>query len=187
MREYAIAAIPGDGIGPEVITAGLEVLHALSQKLASFRLNVQTFPWGSDYYKHHGVMMPRNGLELLRPFDAIYFGAVGAPDVPDDVTLWGLRLAICQGFDQYVNLRPTRILPGLSSPLRNCGPGDLDWVIVRENTEGEYAGHGGRSHRAFPEEVATETAIFTRAGVTRIMRFAFQLAAQRPRFEFPTD
>lgn len=181
MREHAIAAIPGDGIGPEVVAAGLEVLDALTQKLGSFRLNVQTFPWGSAYYKHHGLMMPRNGLELLRPFDAIYFGAVGAPDVPDDVTLWGLRLAICQGLDQYVNLRPTRILPGLASPLRNCGPGDLDWIIVRENTEGEYAGHGGRTHRGFTEEVATETAIFTRAGVTRIMRFAFQLAAQRPR------
>lgn len=125
--------------------------------------------------------MPGNGLEILRPFDAIYFGAVGAPDIPDDVTLWGLRLAICQGFDQYVNLRPTRILRGLSSPLRDCQPGDLDWAIVRENTEGEYAGQGGRAHRGFPEEIATETAIFTRSGVTRIMRFAFELARRRPR------
>jgi tartrate dehydrogenase/decarboxylase / D-malate dehydrogenase len=181
MREYSIAAIPADGIGPEVIAAGLEVLQALTQKSGNFQLKVEKFPWGSDYYKKHGVMMPANGLELLRPFSAIYFGAVGAPDVPDHITLWGLRLAICQGFDQYVNLRPTRILQGLSSPLRDCKAGDLDWVIVRENTEGEYSGQGGRAHRGFPEEVATETSIFTRRGVTRIMRFAFQLAQHRPR------
>jgi tartrate dehydrogenase/decarboxylase/D-malate dehydrogenase len=181
MREYSIAAIPADGIGPEVIAAGLEVLRALTQKAGDFQLKIGIFPWGSDYYKKHGVMMPQNGLELLRPFSAIYFGAVGAPDVPDHITLWGLRLAICQGFDQYVNLRPTRILHGLLSPLRDCEPDDLDWAIVRENTEGEYAGQGGRAHRGFPEEVATETSIFTRLGVTRIMRFAFQLAQQRPR------
>jgi len=181
MREHAIAAIPGDGIGPEVIAAGLEVLQVLAQKDGSFRLKVEPFPWGSDYYKKHGAMMPNDGLDRLRPFNAIYFGAVGAPDVPDHVTLWGLRLAICQGFDQYANLRPTRILPGLSSPLRDCKPGDLDWMIVRENSEGEYAGLGGRAHRGLPEEVATETAIFTRRGVTRIMRFAFKLAQQRPR------
>ena len=181
MREYAIAAIPADGIGPEVIAAGLEVLSVLTEKVGAFRLRVKTFPWGSDYYKKHSTMMPQNGLELLRPFSAIYFGAVGAPDIPDHITLWGLRLAICQGFDQYVNLRPTRILQGLSSPLRGCKPGDLDWAIVRENTEGEYAGQGGRAHRGFPEEVATETSVFTRRGVTRIMRFAFKLAQERPR------
>jgi len=181
MREYTIAAIPADGIGPEVITAGLEVLDVLTQKIGRFQLRVETFPWGSDYYKKHGLMMPKNGLELLRPFSAIYFGAVGAPDIPDHITLWGLRLAICQGFDQYANLRPTRILQGLSSPLRDCKPSDLDWAIVRENSEGEYSGQGGRAHRGFPEEVATETSIFTRAGVTRIMRFAFKLAQDRPR------
>ncbi|HTQ59310.1 MAG TPA: tartrate dehydrogenase [Candidatus Solibacter sp.] len=181
MREYMIAAIPADGIGPEVITAGLEVLDVLTQKIGRFQLRVETFPWGSDYYKKHGLMMPKNGLELLRPFSAIYFGAVGAPDIPDHITLWGLRLAICQGFDQYANLRPTRILQGLSSPLRDCKPSDLDWAIVRENSEGEYSGQGGRAHRGFPEEVATETSIFTRAGVTRIMRFAFKLAQDRPR------
>jgi tartrate dehydrogenase/decarboxylase/D-malate dehydrogenase len=181
MRQYSIAAIPGDGIGPEVIDAGLEVLEALAQKAGNFQLKVEKFSWGSDYYKKYGVMMPSNGLELLRPFSAIYFGAVGAPDVPDHITLWGLRLAICQGFDQYVNVRPTRILQGLSSPLRDCKPGDLDWAIVRENTEGEYSGQGGRVHRGFPEEVATETSIFTRRGVTRIMRFAFKLAQERPR------
>src|SRR3712207_5082898 len=126
-------------------------------------------------------MMPENGRETLKNFDAIYFGAVGAPDVPDHVTLWGLRLAICQPFDQYANVRPTRILPGIEGPLRNVAPNDLDWVIVRENSEGEYAGQGGRSHRGLPEEVATEVSIFTRAGVTRIMRFAFEVARSRPR------
>jgi tartrate dehydrogenase/decarboxylase / D-malate dehydrogenase len=126
-------------------------------------------------------MMPEDGLEVLKHFDAIYFGAVGHPTVPDHLTLWGLRLKICQSFDQYANVRPTRVLPGLVSPLRHVNNGELDWVIVRENSEGEYSGHGGRAHRGLPEEVATETSIFTRAGVERIMRFAFDLAASRPR------
>ncbi|MET1025918.1 MAG: tartrate dehydrogenase [Dongiaceae bacterium] len=181
MRKHKIAAIPGDGIGKEVIAAGVEVLKHLAKRDGGFELQFEDFDWGSDYYKKHGIMMPADGGEKLRKFDAIYFGAVGAPDVPDHVTLWGLRLAICQPFDQYANVRPTRILPGIESPLRNVGPGDLDWVIVRENSEGEYAGQGGRSHRNLPEEVATEVSIFTRAGVTRIMRFAFKLAQSRPR------
>src|SRR6516225_1241334 len=181
MRTYKIAAIPGDGIGNEVIPAGLDVLDACGRADGGFALEVERFAWGSDYYRSRGVMMPTDGLATLRPFDAIYFGAVGAPDVPDHVTLWGLRLPICQGFDQYANVRPTRILPGITSPLRDVGPGDLDWVIVRENSEGEYAGHGGRAHRGLPEEVATETAIFTRRGVERIMRFAFDIARSRPR------
>ncbi len=176
MREYSIAAIPAEGIGREVIAAGLEVLQTLTQKAGGFRLKV-----ARTTTKKHGVMMPQNGLKLLGPFDAISFGAVGARAVPDHITLWGLRLAICQGFDQYVNLRPTRILQGLSWPLRDCKPGDLDWAIVGENTEAEYAGHGGRAHRGFPEEVATETSIFTRSAVTRIMRLAFKLAQDRPR------
>ncbi|MEK1930583.1 MAG: tartrate dehydrogenase [Pararhizobium sp.] len=181
MREYKIAAIPADGIGPEVIAAGLQVLEALEQRSGDFKIHSETFDWGSDYYKKHGVMMPADGLEKLKAFDAIFFGAVGAPDVPDHITLWGLRLPICQGFDQYANVRPTKILPGITPPLRNCGPGDLDWVIVRENSEGEYSGHGGRAHRGLPEEVGTEVAIFTRVGVTRIMRYAFKLAQARPR------
>jgi tartrate dehydrogenase/decarboxylase/D-malate dehydrogenase len=181
MREHAIAAIPADGIGPEVIGAGITVLEALQQRLGDIRFTVTSFDWGSDYYKKHGAMMPADGLAILKPFDAIYFGAVGAPDVPDHITLWGLRLPICQGFDQYANVRPTRILPGITSPLRHAGPGDLDWVIVRENSEGEYSGHGGRAHRGLPEEVGTEVAIFTRVGVTRIMRYAFRLAQARPR------
>jgi len=181
MRSYKIAAIPADGIGPEVIAAGLQVLEALAKRSGDFTIEAEIFDWGSDYYKKHGVMMPADGLETLKSFDAIYFGAVGAPDVPDHITLWGLRLPICQGFDQYANVRPTKILPGITPPLRNCGPGDLDWVIVRENSEGEYSGHGGRAHRGLPEEVGTEVAIFTRVGVTRIMRYAFKLAQARPR------
>lgn len=181
MNSYKIAAIPGDGIGKEVIAAGVEVLQALAARDGGFRLDFETFDWGSDYYKRHGIMMPENGRETLKGFDAIYFGAVGAPDVPDHVTLWGLRLAICQPFDQYANVRPTRILPGIEGPLRNVAAKDLDWVIVRENSEGEYAGQGGRSHWGLPEEVATEVSIFTRAGVTRIMRFAFEVARSRPR------
>ena len=181
MRQHKIASIPGDGIGQEVIAAGLEVLEVCARRDGGFKLDVTAFDWGSDYYKKHGVMMPADGLDRLKPLDAIYFGAVGAPDVPDHVTLWGLRLAICQPFDQYANVRPTRILPGIEGPLRNVKAGDLDWVIVRENSEGEYAGHGGRAHKGLPEEIATEVSIFTRAGVTRIMRFAFRLAQARPR------
>ena len=135
MRRYRIAAIPADGIGPEVIGAGLEVLAALSAR-AGFALDVDSYDWGSARYRVQGTMMPADGLDRMRGADAIYFGAVGAPDIPDHVTLWGLRLAICQGFDQYANVRPTRILPGVTSPLRDVGPGDLDWLIVRENSEG---------------------------------------------------
>ena len=181
MRTHRIAAIPADGIGPEVITAGLEVLDAVAARDGGFTLSVDHYDWGSDWYRKHGQMMPSDGLAWLRTADAIYFGAVGDPGLPDHVTLWGLRLQICQGFDQWANVRPTRILPGIASPLRDVGPADLDWVIVRENSEGEYAGHGGRAHRGLPEEVATETAIFTRRGVERIMRYAFELAQSRPR------
>lgn len=181
MKHYRIAAIPGDGIGKEVIAAGVEVLEALAERDGGFRFAFEPYDWGSDYYHRHGRMMPADGLDQIRDVDAILFGAVGAPDVPDHVTLWGLRLAICQPFDQYANVRPTRVLPGIRSPLRDLAPGALDWVIVRENSEGEYAGQGGRSHVGLPEEVATEVSIFTRAGVTRIMRFAFEMARSRPR------
>ena len=181
MPSFNIASIPADGIGPEVIAAGIQVLEAVCSRYPDLQLNFTHFDWGSDYYKQHGKMMPEDGLERLKSFDAIYFGAVGAPDVPDHITLWGLRLPICQGFDQYANVRPTKILPGISSPLRDVGVGDLDWVIVRENSEGEYSGNGGRAHKGMPEEVGTEVAIFTRIGVTRIMRYAFEIAASRPR------
>jgi tartrate dehydrogenase/decarboxylase/D-malate dehydrogenase len=181
MKTYRIAVIPGDGVGKEVIAAGVEVLSLCAERSGAFAFGFSHFEWGSDYYKTHGRMMPEDALDQIRDCDAIYFGAVGAPDVPDHVTLWGLRLAICQPFDQYANVRPTRMLPGIASPLRGVRAGDLDWVIVRENSEGEYAGQGGRSHRGLPEEIATEVSIFTRAGVARIMRFAFSLARSRPR------
>ncbi len=181
MRELSIAAIPADGIGPEVLDASLEVLAALEQRDDDLNFTVENFDWGSDYYRKHGVMMPDDGLETLKKFDSILFGAVGDQNVPDHVTLWGLRLQICQGFDQYANVRPTRVLPGIQSPLLNCKPGQLDWVIVRENSEGEYSGVGGRAHRGHPEEVATEVSIFTRTGVERIMRYAFAIAQSRPR------
>lgn len=181
MRTYKIAAIPADGIGVEVIAAGIEVLQALGTRDENLKFDFTNFDWGSDYYKTHGTMMPKDGLSTLRAFDAIFFGAVGSPDVPDHISLWGLRLAICQGFDQYANVRPTKILPGIETPLKNVTTGDLDWVIVRENTEGEYSGQGGRTHRGTPEEIATEIAIFTRTGVERIMRYAFKVAQSRPR------
>ncbi len=181
MRTYRIAAIPGDGIGKEVIAAGVRVLQSCADRDRGFTLSFDHFDWGSDYYREHGRMMPADGLERIRGHDAILFGAVGAPHVPDHVSLWGLRLAICQPFDQYANVRPARILPGITSPLRNVTGAELDWVIVRENSEGEYAGAGGRVHRGLPEEVATDVSIFTRAGVARIVRFAFELARARPR------
>lgn len=181
MKTYKIAAIPGDGIGSEVINAGVDILRALAKRDGSLQFEIDHFDWGSDYYKTHGRMMPENGRDLIKAHDAILFGSAGAPDVPDHITLWGLRLAICQPFDQYANVRPTRILPGIESPLRGVGEGDLDWVIVRENSEGEYAGVGGRVHQGLPLETATDVAMFTRAGVERIMRFAFKLAQSRPR------
>src|SRR3954463_2662364 len=181
MRHFRIAAIPGDGIGTEVVAAGIEILDACAQRDGGFTFKFDHFDWGSDYYKKHGVMMPADGREQIKDHDAIFFGAVGAPDVPDHITLWGLRLAICQPFDQYANVRPTRILPGITSPLRHVTGPELDWVIVRENSEGEYAGVGGRGHQGSPLEAATDVAMFTRAGVERIMRFAFRLARSRPR------
>lgn len=180
-RTYSIASIPADGIGPEVIDAAITVLKTLSDSLGSFDIDFTHFDWSSETYKRTGKYIPAGGLDELRKHDAILFGAVGAPDVPDHISLWGLRLAICQPFQQYANVRPTKVFRGTQSPLRNCKTGDLDWVIVRENSEGEYAGQGGRSHRGQPWEIATEVAMFTRHGVERIMRFAFETARGRPR------
>ena len=181
MKTYKIAAIPGDGIGTEVIAAGVEVLSAIAKRDGSFAFDFDHFDWGGEYYKTHGRMMPENGRDQIRHHDAILFGSAGHPEIPDHITLWGLRLAICQPFDQYANVRPTRILPGITSPLRGVTDKELDWVIVRENSEGEYAGVGGRVHQGSPLEAATDVAMFTRAGVERIMRFAFGLARSRPR------
>lgn len=181
MKTYSIATIPGDGIGKEVIPAGQKVLEALASKNNLFQFQFENFDWGGDYYRKHGVMMPDDGLNALRDKDAILFGSAGDPNIPDHITLWGLRLKICQGFDQYANVRPTRILPGIDGPLKRCGPNDLNWVIVRENSEGEYAGVGGRVHQGHPIEVATDVSMMTRVGVERIMRYAFRLAESRPR------
>ncbi|HVP09217.1 MAG TPA: tartrate dehydrogenase [Burkholderiales bacterium] len=178
MKSYRIASIPGDGIGIEVIAAGIDVLQALAQK-EGFQLRFEQFDWSSKRYLEKGAYIPEGGLEKLKTFDAIFFGAVGSPDVPDHVSLWGLRLPICQGFDQYANVRPSRVLPGVVSNLKNADA--IDWVIIRENSEGEYSGSGGRVHKGLPEELATETSVFTRVGVERIHKFAFELARKRPR------
>jgi len=180
MKTYRIATIPGDGIGKEVIPAGQRILQALAEQ-DGLRFEFQDFDWGGDYYRKHGVMMPADGLDALRDKDAILFGSAGDPDIADHITLWGLRLKICQGFDQYANVRPTRILPGIDAPLKRCTPEQLNWVIVRENSEGEYSGVGGRVHQGHPIEAATDVSIMTRAGVERILRFAFMLAQSRPR------
>jgi tartrate dehydrogenase/decarboxylase/D-malate dehydrogenase len=181
MKTYRIATIPGDGIGKEVVPAGQQVLEALAKSSRNFRFEFENFDWGGDYYRKHGVMMPEAGLDAIRDKDAILFGSAGDPDIPDHITLWGLRLKICQGLDQYANVRPTRILPGIDAPLKRCKPEDLNWVIVRENSEGEYSGVGGRVHQGHPIEAATDVSIMTRAGVERILRFAFKLAQSRPR------
>jgi tartrate dehydrogenase/decarboxylase/D-malate dehydrogenase len=181
LKTYGIALVPGDGIGKEVIPAGRELLEALTAAGGDFRFEFESFGWGGDWYRAHGEMMPADGLDALRDKSAILFGSAGDPHIPDHITLWGLRLKICQGFDQYANVRPTRILPGIDAPLKRCKPEDLNWVIVRENSEGEYAGVGGRVHQGHPIEVATDVSVMTRTGVERIMRFAFALARSRPR------
>ena len=181
MKTYQIATIPGDGIGKEVVPAGQQVLEALASIRNNLKFSFENFDWGGDYYRQHGVMMPADGLDALRNKDAILFGSAGDPDIPDHITLWGLRLKICQGFDQYANVRPTRILPGIDGPLKRCAQEDLNWVIVRENSEGEYSGVGGRVHQGHPIEAATDLSMMTRVGVERILRFAFKLAQSRPR------
>src|SRR6202522_3611338 len=181
MKTYRIATVPGDGIGKEVVPAGRRVLEVLAGSERSFTFEFENFDWGGDYFRQHGEMMPESGLESLRGKDAILFGSAGDPDIPDHITLWGLRLKICQGLDQYANVRPTRILPGIDGPLKRCKPEDLNWVIVRENTEGEYSGAGGRVHQGHPIEIAPDLSLMTRGGVERIQRFAFRMAQSRPR------
>jgi tartrate dehydrogenase/decarboxylase / D-malate dehydrogenase len=178
--ELAIAVIPADGIGPEVLAVGRAVVGAAATRSGAFRVRWTEFPWGCDYYTRHGQMMADDGLDQLRGFDAIYFGAVGWPTVPDHVSLWGLRLAICQGLDLWANVRPVTFLSGIRGPLRSELAG-RSWVVVRENSEGEYAGMGGRnlSARGLGGEVALETALFTDVGCERIFRHAFELALTR--------
>jgi tartrate dehydrogenase/decarboxylase / D-malate dehydrogenase len=182
MRTYSVAEIPGDGIGKDVIDVGRKVLEAAQEVHGDFRLEFRTFPWSCTYYLEHGQMMPDDGLKILEAFDAIYLGAVGFPTlVPDHVSLWGLLLPIRKTFDLYVNLRPCKLLPGTRGILRDKGAEDIDFVCVRENTEGEYAGVGGRVHVGTPHEVAIQGIVFTRPAVERIMRYAFELARREGR------
>lgn len=183
MRHYSIASIPGDGIGPEVIEAGRMVLKAVQELDGGFSLQSEDFPWGCEYYLENGEMMPKDGLKTLETFSAIYLGAVGFPTVPDHVSLWGLLIPIRQGFDQYVNLRPIRLFPGVACPLKDKGPEDVDFICIRENSEGEYTGVGGRLRQGTQDEVVTQTSVFTRKGVERVIRYSFEVAMQRPRKE----
>ena len=177
---HRIAVIPGDGIGREVVPEGTRVLDAAARRF-DFELDWTTFDWSCQTYTETGRMMPADGLDQLRRFDAIYLGAVGFPGVPDHVSLWGLLIPIRRAFRQYVNLRPVRLLPGAHSPLAGRGPADIDMLIVRENNEGEYSEIGGRLHRGTPDEVAVQASVFTRRGCVRVMRYAFELARTRPR------
>jgi tartrate dehydrogenase/decarboxylase/D-malate dehydrogenase len=179
-KTHRIAVIAGDGIGREVIPAGIAALKAVTAG-AGVALAFTEFPWGCEFYLRHGRMMDRDGFNELEQFDAIYLGAIGAPGVPDHVSVWELILPLRQRFNQYVNLRPMRLLPGLSSPLANRSAADIDMVCVRENCEGEYAGLGGRVHVGTPHEVAEQTGLFTRRGIERIVRYGFQTASARPR------
>ena len=179
-HNYRVAVIAGDGIGREVIPAGIAALEAATRG-SGVSLSFTELPWGCDYYLRTGRMMDADGFERVAAFDAIYLGAIGAPTVPDHIAVWELLLPLRQRFQQYVNLRPMRLLPGLVSPLANRGAADIDMVCVRENTEGEYAGVGGRVHVGTPHEVAEQGAVFTRAGVERILRFGFETAMKRPR------
>ena len=178
--KHRIAAIPGDGIGKEVVPEGRRVLDAAARRYG-FELEWAHFDWSCEVYARTGRMMPEDGLEQLRRFEAIFLGAVGFPGVPDHVSLWGLLIPIRRGFHQYVNLRPVRLLEGVRTPLAGRGPGDIDMMIVRENNEGEYSEIGGRLYRGAPEEMAVQQAIFTRKGCDRIMRYAFELAGRRPK------
>jgi tartrate dehydrogenase/decarboxylase/D-malate dehydrogenase len=180
MRKIAIALIPGDGIGQEVTPAARRVLERAGA-LHRLSFSFEEFDWGSDHYFRHGVMMPVDALDRLRRFDAILLGAVGHPDIPDHITLHGLLLPIRRGFDLYANLRPAFLYEGVRCPLAGYQPGSIDMVVVRENTEGEYAPAGGLVHSHFPAETAVQAAIFTRHGVERIVRYAFELARKRNR------
>ncbi len=178
MKKLSIAVIAGDGIGNEVIPAAKEVLEAAGRKF-DIAYQFEDFPWGTQYYLKNGRMMPVDGIEQLKPFQAILLGAVGHPDVPDHVTLNGLLLPIRRAFDQFANVRPAILFPGVESPLRGRNGGDIDMVVVRENTEGEYAQVGGFVHQNHTDEMAIQTSVFTRMGIERIMRYAFSLAVRR--------
>ena len=178
MSEYKIAVIPGDGIGNEVVPEGLRVLEAAGKKY-NIRFRWDTFPWSCEYYKKTGQMMPDDGLSQIRHHDAIFLGAVGYPGVPDHVSLWGLLIPIRRDFDQYANIRPVRLMPGIRSPLAGRSLGDIDFIVVRENTEGEYSSIGGRIYSGTERETVIQQNVFTRVGVDRILKYAFDLASRR--------
>jgi len=177
LKQHKIAVIPGDGVGPEVIAEGRRVLNRAAS-LCDFEIAWSELPWGSDYYRRHGTMMPADAFDVVREHEAVYFGAVGSPDVPDDVTVWGLVLALRKELDLYVNLRPVKLFPGVPTPVK-ATPEQIDFVFVRENTEGEYSRLGGRFRPGMPEETAVENSLFTRRGIERIARYAFELARTR--------
>lgn len=176
MLTHKIAVIAGDGIGPEVIDEGIKVLNAVAEKDGGFKFEFTSFPWGCDYYKETGRMMAEDGIETLKKFDAIFLGAVGSPGVPDHISLWDLLLIIRKSFDQYVNLRPVKLLNGAPCPLKDVKPEDVDMVFVRENTEGEYAGSGSWLFRGKPNEVVIQDGVFSRHGTERVIRYAYELA-----------
>ena len=180
MNEHRIAVIPGDGIGREVMPEGQRVLEAAARKF-QLSLKWNEFPWSCEYRQHHGRMMPADALDILRSFDAIYFGACGFPGVPDHVSLWEMLIPMRRAFDLYVNLRPVRLMPGIEAPVRGRAPGDIDFWVVRENTEGEYSAIGGRMCEGTPYEAVMQQSVFTRRGTNRIVRWAFELAQSRPK------
>jgi tartrate dehydrogenase/decarboxylase / D-malate dehydrogenase len=179
MDTVSCAVIPGDGIGTEVVAEGVRILEAAAEIDGGFRFEFETFPWGCEYYAEHGAMMPSDGLSILGGFETIFLGAVGYPGVPDHVSLWGLLIPIRRTFHQYINLRPCRLLAGVRSPLAGKQPGDIDFVVVRENSEGEYSNMGGRIHQGTPYEMAIQNTVFTRMGVERVIRYAYEQASSR--------
>ena len=181
MKQFHIAVIAGDGIGPEVITEGKKVFSGIAQMDGTFSVTFENFPWGCEYYLKSGEMMPENGLDLLRGYDAIYLGAVGYPGVPDHVSLGDLLLRIRRGFDEYINLRPVRLLHGAPCPLADISPRDIDMIVVRENSEGEYANVGARLYPGTPRETALQTGVFSRHGCERVIRYAYELARREKR------
>ena len=176
MQTHRMAVVAGDGIGPEVIAEGIKVLNAIAEMDGSFRFEWTHFPWGCEYYLKNGVMMDPDGIEKLSAFDAIFLGAVGAPGVPDHISLWGLLLEIRKKFDQYINLRPVKLLHGAPCPLKDVKPEDIDMTFVRENSEGEYAGSGAWLYKGKPNEVVIQDGVFSRAGCERVIRYAYELA-----------
>ena len=176
MKEYRIAVIAGDGIGPEVINESVKVLKRVAELDGTFTFKFDSFPWGCEYYQKTGEMMPANGIDILRPYDAILLGAIGAPGVPDHISLRDLLLKIRHDFDEYVNLRPVKLLKGAPCPLKNEKPGDIDMVFIRENSEGEYSGQGAWLYPNTPQEVVIQDSVFSRKGTERIIRYAYEMA-----------